>query len=77
MFDYESLRLIWWLLVGVLLIGFAIADGMDLGTAMMIPVLGKTDTERRVIINTIGPHWDGNQCLPRIWCFETGSACRT
>ena len=70
MFDYESLRLIWWLLVGVLLIGFAIADGMDLGTAMMIPVLGKTDTERRVIINTIGPHWDGNQ----VWLITAGGA---
>lgn len=70
MFDYESLRLIWWLLIGVLLIGFAIADGMDLGTAMMIPVLGKTDTERRVIINTIGPHWDGNQ----VWLITAGGA---
>ena len=70
MFDYESLRLIWWLLVGVLLIGFAIADGMDLGTAMLIPVLGKTDTERRVIINTIGPHWDGNQ----VWLITAGGA---
>lgn len=70
MFDYESLRLIWWLLVGVLLIGFAIADGMDLGSAMMIPVLGKTDTERRVIINTIGPHWDGNQ----VWLITAGGA---
>jgi cytochrome d ubiquinol oxidase subunit II len=70
MFDYETLRLVWWLLVGVLLIGFAIADGMDLGTAMMIPVLGKTDTERRVIINTIGPHWDGNQ----VWLITAGGA---
>jgi len=70
MFDYESLRLIWWLLIGVLLIGFAIADGMDLGTAMLIPVLGKTDTERRVIINTIGPHWDGNQ----VWLITAGGA---
>lgn len=57
MFDYETLRLLWWLLVGVLLIGFAITDGFDLGVAMLLPLLGKTDTERRVMINTIGPHW--------------------
>jgi len=70
MFDYETLRLMWWLLIGILLIGFAIADGMDLGTAMLLPVLGKTDTERRVIINTIGPHWDGNQ----VWLITAGGA---
>src|SRR6056300_710727 len=70
MFDYETLRLIWWLLIGVLLIGFAIADGMDLGTAMLLPTLGRSDTERRVIINTIGPHWDGNQ----VWFITAGGA---
>lgn len=70
MFDYETLRLVWWLLVGVLLIGFAITDGFDLGAAMLIPLLGKTDTERRVIINTIAPHWDGNQ----VWFVTAGGA---
>lgn len=70
MFDYETLRLIWWLLVGVLLIGFAITDGFDMGAAMLLPLLGKTDTERRVIINTIGPHWDGNQ----VWFITAGGA---
>nr|WP_320136434.1 cytochrome d ubiquinol oxidase subunit II [uncultured Amphritea sp.] len=70
MFDYETLRLVWWLLVGVLLIGFAIADGFDLGVAMLLPLLGKNDTERRVIINTIGPHWDGNQ----VWLITAGGA---
>lgn len=61
MFDYEILRLIWWLLLGVLLIGFAVTDGFDLGTAMLLPFVGRTDSERRVAINTIGPVWEGNQ----------------
>ncbi len=70
MFDYDTLRLIWWLLVGVLLIGFAVSDGFDLGAAMLLPLLGKTDSERRVIINTVGPHWDGNQ----VWLITAGGA---
>ncbi len=58
---YEHLRIIWWVLLGVLLIGFAIADGFDLGTAILLPFVGKTDGERRVVINTVGPVWEGNQ----------------
>lgn len=61
MFDYETLKLIWWVLIGVLLIGFAVMDGFDMGVAAWLPFLGKTDDERRVIINTIGPTWEGNQ----------------
>lgn len=68
--DYETLKLVWWLLVGILLIGFAIADGMDMGVGMLLPFLGKSDTERRVIINTVGPHWDGNQ----VWLITAGGA---
>jgi cytochrome d ubiquinol oxidase subunit II len=70
MFDYETLRLMWWLLIGVLLIGFAVTDGFDMGAAMLLPIIGKTDTERRVVINTIGPHWDGNQ----VWFITAGGA---
>jgi cytochrome bd ubiquinol oxidase subunit II len=70
MFDYEILRFIWWLLIGVLLVGFAIADGFDIGVAALVPVLGKTDTERRVMINSIAPHWDGNQ----VWLISAGGA---
>lgn len=70
MFDYETLRLIWWLLIGVLLIGFAITDGFDLGAAILLPIVAKTDTERRVVINTLGPHWDGNQ----VWFITAGGA---
>lgn len=70
MIDYELLRLIWWVLVGVLLIGFAITDGFDMGVATLVPVLGNTDTQRRVIINTVAPHWDGNQ----VWLVTAGGA---
>ncbi len=70
MLDYEVLRVIWWALVGVLLIGFAITDGFDMGVGALLPILGKTDTERRVMINTIAPHWDGNQ----VWLITAGGA---
>jgi cytochrome d ubiquinol oxidase subunit II len=61
MFDYEVLRIIWWGLLVFLVCGFAVMDGFDLGIGMLLPFLGKTDDERRVIINTIGPTWEGNQ----------------
>jgi cytochrome d ubiquinol oxidase subunit II len=60
-FDYQTLRVIWWVLLGVLLIGFAVTDGFDLGTAMLLPVVARSDTERRVALNSIGPVWEGNQ----------------
>lgn len=59
--DYEILKLIWWLFIGVLLVGFAVMDGQDMGVGTLLPFLGKTDTERRIMINTVAPHWDGNQ----------------
>lgn len=61
MFDYETLKLLWWLLIGVLLIGFVITDGFDMGVGALLPFIGKTDQERRIMINTIAPHWEGNQ----------------
>ncbi|HQO17388.1 MAG TPA: cytochrome d ubiquinol oxidase subunit II, partial [Methylotenera sp.] len=69
-FDYETLKLIWWLFIGILLIGFAVMDGFDMGVASWLPFLGKTDEERRVIINTIGPTWEGNQT----WLVTAGGA---
>jgi cytochrome d ubiquinol oxidase subunit II len=69
-FDYEMLKLIWWAFIGVLLIGFAVMDGFDMGVAAWLPFLGKTDEERRVIINTIGPTWEGNQT----WLVTAGGA---
>lgn len=68
--DYEALRIVWWVLLGVLLIGFAVMDGFDLGVAMGLPFLGKTDTEKRILINSIGPTWEGNQ----VWFILGGGA---
>jgi cytochrome d ubiquinol oxidase subunit II len=70
MFDYLTLKLIWWLLVGVLLIGFAIMDGHDMGVGTLLPIIGKDDTDRRVMINSVAPHWDGNQ----VWFITAGGA---
>ena len=70
LFDYETLKIIWWLLIGALLIGFAIMDGHDMGVCSLLPFVGKDDEERRVIINTIGPHWEGNQ----VWFITAGGA---
>lgn len=70
MLDYPTLKIIWWLLVGVLLVGFAIMDGHDMGVGTLLPFVGKSDLERRVVINTVGPHWDGNQ----VWFITAGGA---
>ena len=70
MFDFETLKVIWWLLLGVLLIGFAIMDGFDLGVGMLLPFIARSDTERRVVINTVGPVWEGNQ----VWLILGGGA---
>jgi cytochrome bd ubiquinol oxidase subunit II len=61
MFDYETLRIIWWAILIFLVCGFAVMDGFDLGIGMLLPFLGKTDDERRVMLNAIGPTWEGNQ----------------
>ncbi len=70
MLDYPTLKIIWWLLVGVLLIGFAIMDGHDMGVGTLLPFVGKTDDERRVVINSVGMHWEGNQ----VWFITGGGA---
>lgn len=70
MFDYESMRLIWWALLGILLIGFAVMDGFDLGVAILLPYVARTDVERRIVINTVGPVWEGNQ----VWLILGGGA---
>ena len=70
MFDYEILRLIWWALLGVLLIGFALTDGFDLGVATLLPFVARNDAERRTVINTVGPTWEGNQ----VWFILGGGA---
>lgn len=70
MFEYETLRFIWWALIVVLFIGFAVTEGFDMGVGSLLPILGQDDTERRVMINTIAPHWDGNQ----VWLITAGGA---
>ena len=68
--DYDILRVIWWALLGVLLIGFALTDGFDMGVGALLPFVAKTDVERRVAINTVGPVWEGNQ----VWFILGGGA---
>lgn len=68
--DYETLRLIWWGLLGVLLIGFALTDGFDLGVGALLPFVARTDEERRMVINTVGATWEGNQ----VWFILGGGA---
>ena len=70
LFDYATLRFIWWFLLGFLLIGFAVTDGFDMGVGALLPFAAKTDVERRVAINTVGPVWEGNQ----VWFILGGGA---
>lgn len=70
MFDYATLKVIWWLLIGVLLLGFAIMDGHDMGVGTLLPFVARDDNERRVAINTIVAHWEGNQ----VWFILGGGA---
>ncbi len=68
--SYEDLRLIWWLLLGLLLIGFAVTDGFDFGAAILLPFVARNDIERRVVIGTVDPVWEGNQ----VWFILGGGA---
>lgn len=70
LFDYYTLKIIWWLFVGVILIGFAVMDGFDLGIGTLHPFVAKTDEQRRVLLNAIGPTWEGNQ----VWLLTAGGA---
>lgn len=70
MFDYETIRLIWWVFIGVVGLGFALTEGFDFGVGTLLPFIGKTDVERRVIINTVGATWEGNQ----VWLVLLGGA---
>ncbi|SMC92752.1 cytochrome d ubiquinol oxidase subunit II [Primorskyibacter flagellatus] len=68
--ELETLRVIWWALMGVLLIAFALTDGFDMGVGTLLPFVAKTDVERRIVINTVGPVWEGNQ----VWFILGGGA---
>ena len=68
--DFETLCIIWFLIEGVLLAGYAVLDGFDLGVGILHPFVAKTDTERRLSMNSIGPLWDGNE----VWLVTFGGA---
>lgn len=68
--SYEVLQILWFILIAILWIGFFFLEGFDFGVGMLMPFLSKNDTERRAIINTIGPHWDGNE----VWLLTAGGA---
>lgn len=70
LFDYLTLKIIWWVFVCVLLVGFALLDGFDLGVGTLLPFLARTDEQRRVLLNAIGPTWEGNQ----VWFITAGGA---
>jgi cytochrome bd ubiquinol oxidase subunit II len=70
MLDYQTLRIIWWALLGALLIGFAVTDGFDLGVGTIFRFIGRTDAERRAVLATIEPVWEGNQ----VWFILAGGA---
>jgi cytochrome d oxidase, subunit II (cydB) len=65
-----DLNILWFILIGVLYIVYFVSEGFDMGVGILLPFLGKSDTERRVLINTIGPHWDGNE----VWLLTAGGA---
>jgi cytochrome d ubiquinol oxidase subunit II len=68
--SYEFLQILWFILIAVLWIGFFFLEGFDFGVGMLLPFLGKKDVERRAIINTVGPTWDGNE----VWLLTAGGA---
>ncbi len=65
-----DLNILWFILVGLLYTGFFFLEGFDFGVGMLLPFIGKKDVERRAVINTIGPHWDGNE----VWLVVAGGA---
>lgn len=62
MIDYEILKAIWWLFIGVLLVGFTIMDGQDMGVGTLLPFLGKNDSERRIMINSVARIGTATKC---------------
>lgn len=65
-----DLRILWFVLIAVLYVGYFVLEGFDFGVGILLPFLGKTDTKRRMMINTVGPHWDGNE----VWLITAGGA---
>lgn len=68
--DYETLRLTWWFILGLVLLGFGLFGGRDLGVAIALPIVARKDDERRLLLNLVGPTWEGNQ----VWLVVGGAA---
>lgn len=68
--DHETLQTLWFILISVLFTGFFLLEGYDYGVGILLPLVGKNDAERRVVINAIGPFWDGNE----VWLLTAGGA---
>ncbi|MGY3878727.1 cytochrome d ubiquinol oxidase subunit II [Aeromonas enteropelogenes] len=68
--DYATLKLIWWALLLFMMVGFIVMDGFDLGVAMQLPVVSEDDEDRRMVINSVGPVWEGNQ----VWLIAGAGA---
>ena len=66
----DRLTTVWFLLIAVLWAGYLVLEGFDFGVGMLVPIIGRDETERRVVINTIGPVWDGNE----VWLLTAGGA---
>ena len=65
-----SLNTLWFIFIAILYTGFFVLEGFDFGVGILLPFLGKNDVQRRTIINSIGPHWDGNE----VWLIVAGGA---
>jgi cytochrome bd ubiquinol oxidase subunit II len=70
MLNYETLRVVWWLILGLLLIGFAVTDGFDMGVCAIFRFAGRNDEERRALLESVEPVWEGNQ----VWFILGGGA---
>jgi cytochrome d ubiquinol oxidase subunit II len=69
MFDYVTLKIIWWAIMCFVMIAFAVTGGMDIGVNFLLPIIGKSEDQRRLVINSIGPTWEGNQ----VWLITLGA----
>lgn len=65
-----DLNIVWFILIAVLYVGFFVLEGFDFGVGILLPVLGRDERSRRMLINTIGPHWDANE----VWLLTAGGA---
>ena len=68
--EYTTLQVIWFALIAILWIGYFVLEGFDFGVGMLLRVIGRTNAERRAVIHSIGPVWDGNE----VWLIVAGGA---